>query len=451
MTCKGPQCKVEMFTDILEERNLNRLCNTQFSKIIYLFFWSQACSDSVELKDILKEYFQGSSVPCTFGCIDVNLPATKELCQRFGITKTPSLISIDSTKKVLKRFDDLDPVGLYESLETEANAFSEAYKVKSFEMFEKIEQLLKDKPVMLFIKGTPENPECGFTEQILQALESQGVEYSSYNVMAQGGEDMRNWIKEYSKWPTIPQLFINGKIVGGVDKLKELIANNEFLSMVPKEALKSSNLGADKFTEITSKDIVVLFVNSDFENFEEQAENCNYCKISLQLKGLRFKVVDVHGDRKLESYVKTFVNSPKFKFPVLVHNKSLVSFGDELMEKIESSDFKDVFDASLFRTDIMEQIKTLINSSPVMIFIKGSPEEPKCGFTSQLLTILDDLKVKYSHFDILQDQLVREKLKEYSDWKTYPQVYVKGELVGGLDVIKEMIEEGEFQKLTSGI
>jgi Grx4 family monothiol glutaredoxin len=97
--------------------------------------------------------------------------------------------------------------------------------------------------------------------------------------------------------------------------------------------------------------------------------------------------------------------------------------------------------------DLKARLEKLIQSSPVMIFIKGTPTAPRCGFTKQLLSILHEQQVGYEHFDILEDEVVRQGLKEYSNWPTYPQVYIGGELVGGLDIIKELIESGQFQEL----
>ena len=78
-----------------------------------------------------------------------------------------------------------------------------------------------------------------------------------------------------------------------------------------------------------------------------------------------------------------------------------------------------------------------------MIFIKGVPGAPQCGFSNTLLQILDEQQVKYDYFNILTDEEVRSGLKVYSNWPTFPQVYVDGELIGGLDIIKEMVEMGE--------
>lgn len=91
-----------------------------------------------------------------------------------------------------------------------------------------------------------------------------------------------------------------------------------------------------------------------------------------------------------------------------------------------------------------DRLKALINKSKVMVFMKGDRNTPRCGFSKQLIQILNDTKVKYETFDILSDEEVRQGLKTYSDWPTYPQVYVNGELQGGLDIIKEMLTSGEL-------
>lgn len=91
--------------------------------------------------------------------------------------------------------------------------------------------------------------------------------------------------------------------------------------------------------------------------------------------------------------------------------------------------------------DINDRLKKLVNAAPVMLFMKGSPSAPQCGFSRQLVAILREHQVRFGFFDILKDDTVRQGLKTYSDWPTFPQLYVKGELQGGLDIVKESIEE----------
>lgn len=90
-----------------------------------------------------------------------------------------------------------------------------------------------------------------------------------------------------------------------------------------------------------------------------------------------------------------------------------------------------------------ERLKKLTNAAPIMLFMKGSPSLPQCGFSRQLVAILREHLVRFGFFDILKDDLVRQGLKKFSDWPTFPQLYINGEFQGGLDIIKENVEEDE--------
>ena len=93
------------------------------------------------------------------------------------------------------------------------------------------------------------------------------------------------------------------------------------------------------------------------------------------------------------------------------------------------------------------RIDGLVKSNAVVLFMKGSPLFPQCGFSSKAIAILDHLGVTYESVDVLQDAEVRAGIKEYSDWPTIPQLYVKGEFLGGSDIMMEMYEAGELQEL----
>lgn len=97
--------------------------------------------------------------------------------------------------------------------------------------------------------------------------------------------------------------------------------------------------------------------------------------------------------------------------------------------------------------DIGDRLKKLINQAPCMLFMKGNPANPRCGFSRTIISILDAYKADYQTFDILQDNDVREGLKKFSNWPTYPQLYLNGELLGGLDIVKEMGEAGELAEM----
>ncbi len=95
------------------------------------------------------------------------------------------------------------------------------------------------------------------------------------------------------------------------------------------------------------------------------------------------------------------------------------------------------------------RIDTLVKSNDVVLFMKGSPLFPQCGFSSKAIAILDHLGVAYESVDVLQDMEIRQGIKAYSDWPTIPQLYVKGEFLGGSDIMMEMYEAGELQTLVT--
>ncbi len=102
-------------------------------------------------------------------------------------------------------------------------------------------------------------------------------------------------------------------------------------------------------------------------------------------------------------------------------------------------------------SDVKQRISDMVEKDPVLLFMKGTPLFPQCGFSSRAIAILDHLGVQYQTVDVLQDQEIRGGIKEYSDWPTVPQLYVKGEFVGGSDIMMEMFESGELKQLVEGV
>ena len=98
-------------------------------------------------------------------------------------------------------------------------------------------------------------------------------------------------------------------------------------------------------------------------------------------------------------------------------------------------------------SDANNRIGEIVKANEVVLFMKGSTLFPQCGFSSRAVAILDHLGVPFETVDVLQDQEIRGGIKEYSDWPTIPQLYVKGEFVGGSDIMMEMFESGELQQL----
>ena len=97
--------------------------------------------------------------------------------------------------------------------------------------------------------------------------------------------------------------------------------------------------------------------------------------------------------------------------------------------------------------DIKIEIKSLIEKNNVCLFMKGTPEAPQCGFSMAVSNILKHLNVKFEGINVLENEKIRQGIKDYSDWPTIPQLYVKKEFIGGCDIVKEMYESGDLKKV----
>jgi monothiol glutaredoxin len=96
---------------------------------------------------------------------------------------------------------------------------------------------------------------------------------------------------------------------------------------------------------------------------------------------------------------------------------------------------------------VLSRIETDVRANPVVLYMKGSPVFPQCGFSAQVVQVLSELGVKFQSYDVLADDDLRQGIKEYSNWPTIPQLYVQGEFVGGCDIIREMYLSGELAEL----
>ena len=97
-------------------------------------------------------------------------------------------------------------------------------------------------------------------------------------------------------------------------------------------------------------------------------------------------------------------------------------------------------------TEIHKKIKEMINKNKVVLFMKGTPEMPQCGFSMTVCNILKQLKINFFSVNVLADELVRQGIKEFSNWPTIPQLYVNRNFIGGCDIVKEMFENGDLEK-----
>nr|XP_020480702.1 glutaredoxin-3 [Monopterus albus] len=291
--------------------------------------WAPQCEQMNEvMAELAKEHMH-----TTF--IKLEAEAVPEVSEKYEVSSVPTFLFFKGGEKV-DRLDGAHAPELTKKVQRLAvtKSVGETAETSTTDLNQRLKKLINAAPCMLFMKGSPQEPRCGFSRQIVALLKEHNIQFSSFDILSD--EDVRQGLKTYSNWPTYPQLYVNGELVGGLDIVKELAESGELENTCPKAV------------------------------------------------------------------------------------------------------------------NLEHRLKTIINQSLVMLFMKGNKGAAKCGFSRQILEILNSTGVDYDTFDILQDEEVRQGLKTYSNWPTYPQLYVKGELIGGLDIVKELKESGDLMSVLKG-
>lgn len=319
------------------------------AKAVLLFgaSWHEACPP---LEAVLSA-LAGTAPDVFFGNIDAE--ANSDLSEVFQVTMVPTIVLLNggsAVENVMERMEGgFDPSQVTIAVQrllaaseglSAGSGSSSTPAISSFSenpeevLAARLDTLIKRDAVMIFMKGEPSAPKCGFSRQAVKLLRQHEVPFGSFNILSD--DSVRQGLKKYSNWPTYPQIYVHGELIGGLDILKE----------TAEEGSLKEELG------VTGPATVI--------------------------------------------------------------------------------------------TPLHDTLASLIKRSEVMIFMKGLPSAPQCGFSRQMIELLDDSGVPYDAFNIIENNEVRQGLKEFSNWPTYPQLYVKGELIGGLDICKELAEDGDF-------
>ncbi|KAL0712045.1 hypothetical protein Bca4012_019023 [Brassica carinata] len=326
----------------------------------------------------------------------------------------------------------------------------------------RLEKLTKSHPVMLFMKGTPEEPRCGFSKNVVNILKEEKVDFGSFDILSDN--EVREGLKKFSNWPTYPQLYCKGELLGGADIVIAMHESGEL-----KEALTDLGITTDeggKGGGVSSGDTGGLsetlrarlegLVNSSpvmlFMKGKPEEPRCGFSGKVVEIlnqEKIEFGSFDILLDDEVRQGLKVYSNWSSY--PQLYVKGELLGGSDIVLEMQKSGELKQVLSEKGItgKQSLEERLKSLINSEKVMLFMKGSPDEPKCGFSSRVVKALRGEDVSFGSFDILSDEEVRQGIKSFSNWPTFPQLYYKGELVGGCDIIMELSSSGDLKATLS--
>jgi len=340
------QDKQDRIVNILTKNDFDEMVKGANLSVIHFWApWATQCEPMDEAMKILAEE-EADLKSVSFARVEAE--EMSETSMEFEVAAVPTFLFFKNGK-VIKRIEGAKAADVTKAVKNLASqkstgparpppsstvAETPVHQETPDELNARLKKIINLSPVMLFMKGDPAAPKCGFSRQTVEMFSNLNAKYGTFDILTD--DAVRQGLKTYSNWPTYPQLYIKGELVGGLDILKELNEDGELKTMLT-EAMPAP---------------------------------------------------------------------PDFN--------------------------------------------ALINKAPLMIFMKGNPAEPKCGFSRTLIQILSETGLSYDTFDILSDDDVRQGLKKFSNWPTFPQVYVKGDLVGGLDIIKELKDSGDLISTLKG-
>ncbi|KAL8032612.1 hypothetical protein ABFX02_13G107600 [Erythranthe guttata] len=334
----------------------------------------------------------------------------------------------------------------------------------------RLEQLVNSQPIMLFMKGNPESPQCGFSQKVVDILKKENVKFGSFDILSDS--KVREGLKKFANWPTFPQLYCKGELLGGCDiaiamhesgELGEVFRDHGIQITDSNEGKKLAepNLGKGGVTEpsglsTATTERLGTLVNSApvilFMKGKPDEPRCGFSRKVVDIlrqEKVEFDSFDILSDDEVRQGLKVYSNWSSY--PQLYIKGELIGGSDIVLEMQKSGELKKVLSEKGVTSGetIENRLKKLVSSSPVMLFMKGTPDSPKCGFSSKVVNALKGEGVEFGSFDILSDDEVRQGLKTFSNWPTFPQLYYKGELIGGCDIVLELSSNGELKDTLS--
>jgi len=370
------------------------------------------------------------------------------LSRKFKIKSIPTFLIFEGGEET-ERFDAAPTAKIVAAIKAAAGRVATTKRANTYS-FAKLGKLAASAPTMVFIRGAPGDSKSEESKELINLLDKENIRYGYYDI--QKDQEVEKGMQEYSKCSTFPQLYANGKLVGGLDIVLDLHKSGALKAKLPE-----SSTNPQSAKQKLTKRLKILTTQTPLMLFMKGTPDSPQCGFSSKIVELLRKAgakqighFNILTDQSVRQGLKEFSNWPTF--PQLYIDGKLIGGLDVVKELIEDDELElptwaKGNEAPADPKELLnKRLKGLIESSDVMLFIKGSPDAPRCGFSRKIIELLRGQGVKkMGHFDILGDNDVRQGLKEYSNWKTYPQLYIHGKLVGGLDIVKEMIEDEELE------
>jgi len=284
-------------------------------------------------------------------------------------------------------------------------------------------------------------------QQVIEAVEalkrSEELPYIVFVKVDASNESCKDIIKKY-KVKSVPCVLCIDELGNEIQDTRLQGADIPAISKVCKQVNQQSRIKIDqRIDQILNASKIVLFIKGS-----KDSPKCKFSREIIQLlqeQNVPFDTYDILQDLAIREHLKVRSNWPTY--PQLYASCQLIGGVDVVKELIAMNELQNELGLNAASQQVEEplnaKLERLINQQTVMVFMKGSPDQPQCGFSSTCVKLLRGNHVDFGYFDILQDMDVRQGLKEYSKWPTFPQVYSKGELIGGLDVLKELAGGGE--------
>ncbi|CAD8048650.1 unnamed protein product [Paramecium sonneborni] len=277
-------------TSITQEYSLNEFQSSNFHKLIITVFYDND-DYKKRLEDLLK------ILPLDVEKYALSYCNDEQIARNHNIQQLPSVLISSYPQLINDQIFSLEPAQIILKLEDIFEQFETQFRNQQQNYFQKIESMIQENPIMLFIVGTPEKPMCRFTSKLIQKLQPFGIQFGFYDIEID--KLMVNYLKLYSKWQTFPQVFVNGKLIGGADATVELIEQKKFAELIPKDAFMTKTSKLEQI-QLISKYIILIDGQPD--------QNCEIARI-LTEKKIPYQFYNIGMDQEVRSEVLNFLSS----------------------------------------------------------------------------------------------------------------------------------------------